>query len=55
MSPRKRLAKADRAANRTESRSKLPLGAMNAGAPGFVGPTLASPRSSPPTGPKLAT
>jgi bifunctional non-homologous end joining protein LigD len=51
MAPRTKLAKADRSANRIESSPKLPRGAMKARAPGFIEPTLASLRSSPPSGP----
>ena len=50
MATRTKLAKADRPISRIESKSKLPRGAIKAGYPGFVAPSLASLRSAPPAG-----
>ena len=50
MATRTKLAKAERSANRIENRAKLPRGVIKAGFPGFVAPTLASLKSTPPTG-----
>ena len=50
MATRTKSANADRTVNQPEGKAKLPRSAVKTGYPGFIAPTLASLRTSPPTG-----